>query len=196
MQKKRQHIAGQVAPRRPSPSESGAGARIVPGFLRRTGIRVGVLMVLITLQAVSALFFVGDVFADYMAIGFDQHTTYEAVATLALILGVCFGAAEMLRTIRLGRRAEAGLKMASGAFSELLNDRFTQWDLTPSESDVALLTLKGFDGPQIADLRGTAPGTVRAQLGHIYAKSGCNGRGQFVSLFIDALLDDPINPPQ
>ena len=163
-------------------------------FGRRAGVRVGVLAVLIAIQGISALFFVGDVLADFVAIGFDWHTTYEAIATLALLLGVCFGGVEMLRTIRLGRRAEVALKMASGAFSELLTDRFGEWGLTPSESEVALLTLKGFDGPQIADLRGTAPGTVRAQLGHIYAKSGCNGRGQFVSLFIDALLDDPIRP--
>ena len=192
MQKKRQHSAGQGTPPGPSGPDPVGPSRFRSVFRRRTGIRVGVLAVLIALQAVSVLFFLGDVFADVMALGLDRHTTYEAVATLALALGVCFGAVEMVRTIRLGRRAEAALKMASGAFSEVLNDRFTQWDLTPSESDVALLTLKGFDGPQIADLRGTAAGTVRAQLGHIYAKSGCNGRGQFVSLFIDALLDEPL----
>jgi DNA-binding CsgD family transcriptional regulator len=149
---------------------------------------------MITLQAVSALFFLGDVMADFSAIGFDPHTTYEAVATLALLLGVGFGGIEMTRMVRYNSRAETALKMASGAFSEVLSDRFSAWKLTPSEAEVALLTLKGFGGPQIADLRGTAPGTVRAQLGHIYAKSGCNGRGQFVSLFIDALLDDQIGP--
>ena len=158
---------------------------------RKVGVRVGVLAFLIALQGGSVLFFLGDVTADYWAIGFDPHTTSEAIATLALMLGVCFGGLEMLRTIRFGRRAEVALKMSGGAFSEQLNEKFEVWKLTPSESDVALLTLKGFDSPQIAQLRGTAPGTVRAQLTSIYGKSNCSGRGQFVSLFIDALLDVP-----
>lgn len=163
-------------------------------YRRRTGVRAGVLGSLMVLQLVSALFFLGDVVADFMALGFDRHTTIEAIVTLALLLGVVFGGVEMMRTIRFGRRAEAAVKMASGAFAELLDEKFIGWNLTPSEGEVALLTLKGFDGPQIADLRGTAPGTVRAQLASIYGKSSCNGRGQFVSLFIDALLDDPGGP--
>ena len=172
----------------PSPPAEPSGLQA--GSRRGPGVRVGILVALVALQGASALFFLGDVLVDFLAIGFDPHTTYEAIATVALLLGVCFGGFEIARTIRHGKRTEAALQMASGAFSEVLKDRFGAWNLTPSEADVALLTLKGFDGPQIAQLRGTAPGTVRAQLGHIYAKSGCNGRGQFVSLFIDALLDD------
>ncbi|MCA0872879.1 helix-turn-helix transcriptional regulator [Seohaeicola saemankumensis] len=150
------------------------------------------LGVLVVLQGTSALFFLGDVTADFLALGFDPHTTYEGIATLALLCGVALGLVEMWRTANRMRRAENALKMASGAFADLLEDRFDMWRLTPAEAEVALLTLKGFDGPEIARLRGTADGTVRAQLGRIYAKSGCNGRGQFVSLFIDALLDDPV----
>ena len=59
---------------------------------------------------------------------------------------------------------------------------------------VELLTLKGYDATQIAKMRKTAPGTARAQLTSIYGKSDSNGRGQIVSLFIDALLDDPAQP--
>ena len=112
-------------------------------------------------------------------------------ATLALVLGVGLGLFEIRRTIRHGRRVESAIRMARGAFADVLSDRFLTWELTEAEADVALLTLKGLDGPEIARLRGTAPGTVRAQLAGIYAKSGSTGRGQFVSLFIDELLDPP-----
>ncbi len=157
-------------------------------------MRLGILALFITLQAVCAGFFLGDVTLDFLAVGLDRHTAFELAATLALILGVALGGYEMWRSIQIMRRAEAALQMASGAFGELLNARFALWELTPAEGEVALLTLKGFDSPEIADLRGTAAGTVRAQLGRIYAKSGTHARGQFVSLFIDALLDEPVLP--
>ncbi len=158
----------------------------------RQRLRLFALVFLVLLQAVSALFFLGDVIADFMAIGMDPHTRYEAVATLALILGVIFGGVETARILRRSRAAESALLIASGAFSELVAERFDAWRLSGSERQVALLTLKGFDTPEIAELRGTAQGTVRAQLGSIYTKSDTSGRGQFVSLFIEELLDEPL----
>lgn len=168
------------------------GLRSTAGSGVNHRLRLTILVVLVALQAISALFFLGDVIADFMTIGFDPHTRFEAVATLALICGVLFGGIETWRTLRRSREAESALKIASGAFTELVNERFANWSLSTSEQQVALLTLKGFDTPEIAGLRGTAQGTVRAQLGHIYAKSGTSGRGQFVSLFIEELLEEPL----
>ena len=164
---------------------------VPPANGHKTGARVGVLITLIAMQAITVVFFLGDLIGELMVLGFDAHTTSEAIATLVLFFGIIIGAKEMSRIVRAGKRAESALKMASGAFSELLEDKFRLWSLTPSEAEVAMLTLKGFDAAQIANLRNTAPGTVRAQLASIYGKSDSNGRGQFVSLFIDALLDDP-----
>ena len=160
----------------------------VPPVWRRTSA----LGLLIALQGASAAFFLGDVVEDLLQTGLDSHTGYETLATLALLLGVVFGALEMRRTLERSRRSEAALKMAAGAFAELVEERFDAWKLTPAEAEVALLTLKGFEGKEIAELRGVAAGTVRAQLARIYAKSGSAGRGQFVSLFIDDLLDRPL----
>lgn len=173
-----------------STAQTGSGSASPPA--RGQGLRLAIVLSLVALQAVSALFFLGDVTADVLATGLDPHTRYEAVATLALICGVLFGGLETWRILRRSRATESALKIASGAFSDLVADRFAHWSLTLSEQQVALLTLKGFDTPEIAALRGTARGTVRAQLGHIYAKSGTTGRGQFVSLFIEELLDEPL----
>lgn len=148
---------------------------------------------LIVLQGASATFFVGDVFADYLAIGMDPHTSYEALAVVALILGALFGAVELRRTISRRIRDEFALKIAKNTFSALIEERFLAWSLTDAEAEVAMLTLKGFDATEIGVLRNTAGGTVRAQLANIYAKSGCHNRGQFVSSFIDDLLESPFH---
>ncbi len=163
------------------------------GHSLRVNPRLIALSTLIVLQATSATFFVGDVFADYLAIGMDPHTSYEALAVVALVLGVLFGAVEMRRTMSRRIRAESSLKMAQRTFSAMIEERFSAWSLTAAEAEVALLTLKGFDTNEVAVFRNTANGTVRAQLTGIYAKSGLHNRGQFVSSFIDDLLESPIH---
>lgn len=159
----------------------------------RINSRSIVLAALIALQGASATFFVGDVFADYLAIGMDPHTSYETLAVVALILGVLFGAFELRRTISRRSRAEFALKAAKKTFSVMIKERFLTWSLTDAEAEVALLTLKGFDANEIGVFRNTAGGTVRAQLAKIYTKSGWHNRGQFVSSFIDDLVECPIH---
>ena len=70
----------------------------------------------------------------------------------------------------------------------LIETFFDQWRLTPSEREVALLILKGINNDSIARVRGTAPGTVRAQCTQIYAKAEVDGRAQLLSIFMEELL--------
>ena len=79
--------------------------------------------------------------------------------------------------------------MASGALADLVRQKFADWSLTPSEADVALFALKGCNAQDIARIRSTAEGTVRAQLTRIYAKAGVASQAALVSLFFDDLLD-------
>ena len=139
------------------------------------------------------MFFVGDVIADLSLEGLDLHLALEAAVSLALLLGVVFGALEMRRTLERARRSEAAVQAASGALGDLIDTQFTQWQLTPAESDVALLALKGFDVAAIATCRNVAVGTVRAQLARVYAKAGVSSRAQLVSVFIEDLLGGPID---
>jgi DNA-binding CsgD family transcriptional regulator len=83
------------------------------------------------------------------------------------------------------------MSIASGALFDLIEARFQEWGLTPSEAEVAMFTLKGLDIADIAQARGSAPGTVRAQMTRVYAKAGVSGRGQLTSLFIEDLLITP-----
>ena len=84
---------------------------------------------------------------------------------------------------------ETQLRQASGAFAELLEERFRTWGLTPSERDVAWFTIKGLSIADIARLRQTSDGTVKAQSNAIYRKAGVSGRAQLVSLCIEDLID-------
>lgn len=150
------------------------------------------------------MFFLADVVFD--ALGVEQPGAetsseedhrdlwMEAAISIALAIGVGFGAVELKRSIERANRAESGLAAASGAFAELIAQQFQLWRLTPAEADVALLTLKGLETKEIAELRSAALGTVRAQLARIYSKAGVANRSQLVSCFIDDLMQGPIAP--
>ncbi|MGC9369471.1 MAG: helix-turn-helix transcriptional regulator [Paracoccaceae bacterium] len=158
------------------------------GRNRRETRRATVLAVTLALQSVACVFFIADAARDFPKIGTDLHTTFEALVAVALIVGTGFGALEMRRTLKRIRQAEEALSLASGAFDEVVRSRFADWRLTPSEAEVALFALKGLEVSDIARMRGTAPGTVRVQLGQVYAKSGSANRAQFVSLFVEELM--------
>ena len=156
------------------------------------GGRTAALALLLCVQAVAAAFFVGDVAADLSLSGLDAHVVLEAAVALALVVGVVFGALEMRRMLERAERSEHALSAARGAFADLMESHFARWRLTPAEADVALLALKGLEVAAIAEVRGAAQGTVRAQLARVYAKAGVSSRAELLSLFIDDLIDGPL----
>lgn len=149
------------------------------------------LAAFVVVQAVAAVFFVGDALSDLMAGPAAPHTLFEALVALALILGVIFGAWQLRLTLERLRAQERALDAARGSLAQVIEDQFGAWGLTPAERDVGLLALKGLDVAEIAGIRGAAPGTVRAQLTRIYAKAGVSGRAQFAAWFVEDLLAPP-----
>jgi len=190
-----------AARERASPPVEGAPAagRGAVGGPRRLYAVVGLLV----LQALCAAFFVGDALADLIfgdlgepPDGDDGHLGIEMLAAVALVASVAFTATEVRRLLLRQRLMEEQLRAASGAFLEVVEAHFDDWRLTPSERDVAMLALKGFQIAEIARIRETRTGTVKAQLGAIYAKAGVSGRPQLISLFVEVLLGDGIGPPE
>ena len=57
---------------------------------------------------------------------------------------------------------------------------------------MALFAIKGLSTQEIAALRNTREGTVKAQTNAIYRKAGVSGRPQLLSLFIEDLMDDAL----
>ena len=114
----------------------------------------------------------------------------EIGAAVGLILGVLLGWIAYRRSQRRARAAEESLRLVQSAFKDHLEERFSAWGLTPAERDVALFSIKGLSLAEIAELRSTSDGTVKAQSNAIYRKAGVNGRSQLLSLFIEDLMAD------
>jgi DNA-binding CsgD family transcriptional regulator len=153
-------------------------------------------------QAVCAVFFVSDIVMSIFdvraaPISWQSKELLEIGAALGLILGVCLGAVALRRTLRKTRQVEAKLRAASGAFMDMLEENFADWGLTPAERDVALFAIKGLSTSEIAVMRSTSEGTIKAQTNAIYRKAGVSGRPQLLSLFIDDLMDHrrPVQEP-
>ena len=155
------------------------------------------LIGLILAQSICALFFLSDVMNDaywmgWSAFGVSWHLTVEALATLALILGIGVEARYLMQMLRRQSRIERGISIASGALHELMEEMFSDWNLTAAEQDVAGFTLKGYSISEVAELRGSRDGTIKAQLNAIYRKAGVENRGQLVSLLIEDLMRAPL----
>ena len=116
----------------------------------------------------------------------------EIGAAVGLLLGVGMGAYALRQAHQRAGAAERRLRAASAAFSDLLEEKFTSWGLTEAERDVALFAIKGLSSADIAALRGTSEGTVKAQTNAIYRKADVTGRPQLLSLFIEDLMDAPV----
>jgi len=166
----------------------------VPQALANLRPRTLSLFAILGIQTVCALFFLIDVIYDLLGIGDFLGTVIHAYVELAVVVGLVFGivfiSLEIQNVMRRQRRMEDQLRVASGAFLELLEQYFDEWALTPSERDVALFTVKGLSISEIADVRDTKEGTVKAQCNAIYRKAGVNGRPQLLSLFIEQLMDE------
>ena len=150
------------------------------------------LSVFLLIQTMGTVFFVGDVIGDLRADPMSVHFIFEAIVSTALVLGILFGAHSLRRTIDLLRAQDQALQVARGALSDVIDRQFQAWALTPAERDVGFLALKGLDVAEIAELRGAAQGTVRAQLTRIYSKAGVSGRAQFAAFFVEDLLGEGV----
>lgn len=152
--------------------------------------RALMLAAIIVVQALCAMFFVGDVIIDLRHGDHldDLHLILEAVAALALSAGVIYLMRELRDLLNRMAAMELGIRAARGEMANLIDGFFDKWQLTPSEREVALMVLKGIDNDSIAKMRGTAPGTVRAQCTRIYAKAEVDGRAQLLSIFMEELF--------
>lgn len=156
--------------------------------------RPGVFIVILVVQSLCAIFFVSDILLSVFGVPTDPlpwryRELIEIGAAVGLVLGVFLGALLLRAAVKRTRTVEAALRAASGAFMELVDERFEEWGLTPAEKDVALFALKGLSLADIARLRETSQGTVKAQTNAIYRKAGVSGRPQLLSVFVEDLMD-------
>ena len=153
--------------------------------------------VIFAVQLVCASVFLFDIVAtiiglDIRPIDWRLRELIEIGAAIGLIIGAGIGGYMLLTAHQNSKRLQGQLRVASGAFMDVMNERFTDWKLTPAERDVALFSIKGMTTAEIADLRQTSEGTVKAQTNAIYRKAGVSGRAQLLGLFIEDLMADAL----
>lgn len=158
-----------------------------------------ILAIILVVQSLCAIFFVFDIVASVLGlrarpISWQIREVIELGAALGLILGVVMGGLALRRSMIRRSMAESKLRRAASAFADVLEERFAEWSLTSAEREVALFLIKGCPIAEIARLRQTSEGTVKARTNAVYRKAGVHGSSQLLSLFIDDLMDDQLLP--
>lgn len=79
-------------------------------------------------------------------------------------------------------------KQARHQYFEAIQTQFSQWQLSKSEKEVAILLLKGLSFQEIATVRDTKEKTVRQQASSIYGKAELDGRHELAAWFFEDFL--------
>ncbi len=144
------------------------------------------------LQIGCASLFLADVIHDWYEMPRHQislHIWLETGGVIALAFAAGLSLHEYLLLLRRNMRMEMALDAASGAFQNTIERHLDAWQLSPAERDVALLSIKGATIPEIARMRGSREGTVKAQNAAIYRKAGVSSRAELISVLIEELIE-------
>jgi len=140
--------------------------------------------------ASATLFFAYDIVADLLSSSESLlHILVEFLVFVAILTVLL---TEMRRVSRLTVEVSAERTKTARLSGELLavmRGQFTDWGLSPSESEVALLLIKGLSMREISQAREVKEKTVRQQATGVYAKSGYAGRHELVAHFIEDLMN-------
>lgn len=157
--------------------------------------QTSLLWLLLVVQALCAAFFMTDALLDWTGgggAGFRHLHSFELFLSLALVGGLSATIALIRSQSRRVRDMKRQLDVARGAFAQVIETQFSEWQLSDAERDVALLTIKGFSIAEIAEMRQTKEGTIKAQSAAVYRKAGVSSRVQLLSFFVDELLSEPL----
>lgn len=153
------------------------------------------LVLILALQVFAMAFFLVDAAEELAHDPTGLHPLTEALVALGLGFGLISGALALVRSLRTAQSQGSALALASGEFLRVIEAQFEAWHLTPAEREIALLSLRGHELERIAEIRGAAVGTIRAQLAKIYGKSGTSNRAQLSAVFVAQLMDAAAAPP-
>jgi DNA-binding NarL/FixJ family response regulator len=139
----------------------------------------------------ATLFFAFDIIVDLVEKDESWlHLLVESIVFLA-ISTVLFQELRRLRQLK-AELSEERIRTArlSGELLAVMRKQFAQWRLSPSESEIALLLIKGLSMKEIAEARQVKEKTIRQQATSVYAKSGYAGRHELAAHFIEDLMSD------
>jgi DNA-binding CsgD family transcriptional regulator len=143
-----------------------------------------------------------DLYLDSPETLWSPHVIYEVTLIAAAIVAFVYlwrgwwWARDELRVTRqlldeqtAERNAwRASAEAALAGLGQAIDGRFRAWGLTPVESEIALLLLKGRSHKEIAYTTSRSERTVRQHAVSIYQKSKLGGRAELAAFFLDGLL--------
>ena len=143
-----------------------------------------------------------DLVSDYLEGGTGTHLVLEGL--LLALSGAVFGGG--IRQLVQARQKIESLKsdveklneekekwkgethQLLAGLSVKIENQFAYWKLTPAETEVGFLLLKGFSLKEIADTRSTKLKTVQQQSQSIYQKTSLASRSELAAFFLEDLL--------
>lgn len=156
------------------------------------------IKLVLVLQAITAALFVIEFLNTVFGIviirlSWEIYEMIEMGILLSLFIGMGLSAYLLQQLNSRNEKIEDQLKLASGEFAGLVDQKFEQWALSKAEKEVAMLNLKGFTVPEIAGVLGKSEGTIKAQNAAIYRKSGMSGRTQLIVSFVEDMVDQTLD---
>jgi DNA-binding CsgD family transcriptional regulator len=150
---------------------------------------ISALTVMLFAELFFVLDFVDDLYLfDFYLVNPIYHTKLENLSSFALAIAIFFTFYEIKLVLKEQKDVKTSLEVAAGHLSDVINSQFAQWQFSASESQIALLLMKGLSLQEIADARGAKIGTVKSQCSSIYRKSELANRSELVSFFMEDLL--------
>lgn len=117
------------------------------------------------------------------------HLGFEIVAFLSLLYALKMMKANQDLLMVRAESAETRVEVYRGGSDVLLTKRLDEVQLSQAEKEIALFILKGLSPAEIAELRGTAVGTVKTQTTSIYRKMQVKSRSELLSQLVEEILD-------
>jgi DNA-binding NarL/FixJ family response regulator len=155
---------------------------------------MGLLVLVQAVSAISVLLYMLSSFLPVVRepISWEAREALEVALVLTLLISVFHGVFALRQMRGEIGQVQSQLRVASASFNTLIEDDFAKWQLTPSETDVALFILKGMSNAEIGDLTGKKVGTVKAHSNAVFRKSGLANRNQLASHFLEVLMQEPL----
>jgi DNA-binding NarL/FixJ family response regulator len=155
-------------------------------------------LALIVIQALCIVMFLLDILYEVhlasaggsnKAILNPVHLIAEGAALVLLLAGIVLAHLQLRHSRSRIEEKRRQLGSLRGQFDSVISERFHHWGLSAAESDIALLSLRGLKICEIATIRHTAEGTIKAQLSAVYRKSGMSSRTELLAQFMDEFLE-------
>jgi DNA-binding CsgD family transcriptional regulator len=136
----------------------------------------------------ASVFFMYDLISDIVEGESWPHLILEACVFILVTAAFAWEITSRSRLSRALDNREQVLSRMQGRLGDSIREQLAKWKLTPSETEVAWLIIKGYSFSEIASLREVKEKTVRQQATSIYSKSGTRSRAEFSASFLEDLL--------